>query len=179
MKKTVKANIAENRYRFFTVVDELPEVGDIIERGQYEVLAINEVRLDPEQPNSDVFNYNYYEIVKRDLIDADAGEETITSDYVCIKWNDPIQKKFDEFAEKFGTVEWNGVELALVQKPYLFGPFDDWFFSAGAMDKDGNLWDVTWYPRLDAIKYDDYADKIADWNKPDRACIVDAGYYLD
>ena len=86
MKKTVKANIAENRYRFFTVVDELPAVGDIIERGQYEVLAINEVRLDPEQPNSDVFNYNYYEIVKRDLIDADAGEETITSDYVCVRW---------------------------------------------------------------------------------------------
>lgn len=85
--KKIKANVAENRYRFFTVVDELPEVGDIIERGQYEVLAINEVRLDPEQPNSDVFNYNYYEIVKRDLIDADAGEETITSDYVCVRWD--------------------------------------------------------------------------------------------
>jgi hypothetical protein len=88
MKKIIKANIAENRYRFFTVVDELPEIGDIIERGQYEVLAINEVRLDPEQPCSEVYDYNYYEVIKKDLFDADAGEETITSDYVCVKWDD-------------------------------------------------------------------------------------------
>lgn len=93
MKKTVKANVAENRYRRFVIVDELPEVGDVIERGQYEVLAINEVRLDPEQPSSDVYDYDYFEIVKKDLIDADAGEETITSDYVCVRWNDPVMER--------------------------------------------------------------------------------------
>ena len=86
--RKIKANVAENRYRFFTVVDELPEVGDIIERGQYEVLEINRVRLDPEQPSSEVYDFDYFEIVKRDLIDADAGEETITYDYVCVRWND-------------------------------------------------------------------------------------------
>lgn len=93
MKKIVKANVAENRYRRFVVVDELPEVGDVIERGQYEVLAINEVRLDPEQSSSDVYDYDYFEIVKKDLIDADAGEETITSDYVCVRWNDPVLER--------------------------------------------------------------------------------------
>lgn len=95
MRKIIKANIAENRYRLFSVVDELPEVGDVIERGQYEVLAINEVRLDPEQPSSEVYDFVYYEIVKRDLIDADAGEETITSDYVCVKWDDADAEMVD------------------------------------------------------------------------------------
>lgn len=88
MKKIIKANVAENRYRFFTVVDELPRVGDIIERGQYEVLAVNMIRLDPEQPSSEVYDFDYFEIVKRDLIDASDGEETIARDYVCVKWND-------------------------------------------------------------------------------------------
>ena len=88
MKKTVKANVAENRYRFFTVVDELPQIGDIIEKNQYVVLGINTIRLDPEQPSSEVYDYDYYEIVKKDLFDAAVGEETIVCDYVCIRWND-------------------------------------------------------------------------------------------
>ena len=90
--KKIKANVAENRYRFFTVVDELPEVGDIIEKNQYEVLEINMVRLDPEQPCSEVYEYDYYEVVKKDLFDASDGEETITYDYVCVKWVDPYDQ---------------------------------------------------------------------------------------
>ena len=84
---------------------------------------------------------------KRDLIDADAGEETITSDYVCVRWNDPVLKKFDEFAEKFGLVVMGWRRTCFSPKTILIWAIDDWFFSAGAMDKDGNLWDVTWYPQ--------------------------------
>lgn len=86
--KKIKANVAENRYRFFTVIDELPEVGDVIERGQYEVLYVNEVRIDVNQPSSEVFDYDYFVVVKKDLFDAEAGEETILFDYVCVKYND-------------------------------------------------------------------------------------------
>lgn len=176
--KKIKANVAENRYRLFAVVDELPKVGDIIEKGQYEVLAVNMIHLDPEQPNSDVYNYNYYEIVKKDLIDADAGEETIIREDVCVKWSDPVHEMFDEYAEKFGTVVWDGEELALTEDAYTDGPVADGCFRASAMDRDGNRWDVTWdiLPGVDSNA--DYADQ-CDWDCPADAEMVDEGYYLE
>lgn len=90
-----------------------------------------------------------------------------------------IQKMFESNAKRHGTVVWDGVELAITQDPYPAGPLDDWCFTATATDIDGNLWDVVWYPRPDADKYDDYADQVADWDKPDVACMVEEGYYLD
>lgn len=180
MKKIIKANIAENRYRRFSVVDELPEVGDIIERGQYEVLAVNMIRLDPEQPSSDVYDYDYYEIVKKDLIDAQVGEETIARDYVCVKWNDPVQELFEKSAKRYGTIEWDGVELAITQDPYPDGPVGgDWCFRASAMDRAGNLWHITWDPIPDVDECLDYGSQVEDWDKPDSAEMVDEGYYLD
>lgn len=95
------------------------------------------------------------------------------------KRKDSVLKKFDDFAEKFGTVEWDGVELAITQDPYPFGPFEDWFFTATAMDKDGNLWETIWYPRPDADEFDDYSDQVEDWDEPDSAEMVEEGYYLD
>jgi hypothetical protein len=76
---------------------------------------------------------------------------------------------FDESKKKFGSVVWKGVELALTQDAHPGRlTFDDWCFRADAMDKDGNLWDVIWYPRPDANE----------WDKPDFAEMVDRGYYL-
>lgn len=179
MKKIIKANIAENRYRFFTIVDELPEVGDVIEKNQYEVLAVNEVRLDSEQPNSEVYDYNYYEIVKKDLFDAVADEETIVRDYVCVKWNDPIQEKFDEFAEKFSVVKWDDVEIALIENPYPEGSIYDWYFKALGMDKDGNLWDICWDIISDADSNTNYDEKFIKWEKPSYAKLIVEGFFYD
>lgn len=89
-----------------------------------------------------------------------------------------IKKIFEECTKKFGMVEWEGVKLVLTQDPYPFGPVEDWFFTATAMDKHGNLWDVIWYPKPDALNYDDYADQVEDWNKPDFAEIVYPGYFI-
>lgn len=90
MKKFIKANISENRYIRFSVIDELPKIGDIIDKGQFEVLYVNEVRIDCEQPSSEVFEYDYFVVVKKDLFDEEAGEETIVFDYVCVKYNDEL-----------------------------------------------------------------------------------------
>jgi hypothetical protein len=90
-----------------------------------------------------------------------------------------VRKLFNEAKEKYGSVFWDDVELAITQNPYPSGPLDDWCFTATAMDLDGNLWDVVWYPKPDADKYDDYADQVEDWNKPSVACIVEEDYYLD
>lgn len=100
-----------------------------------------------------------------------------------IKANDSVQEKFDEFAEKFGTVEWDDdewgeVELALTEDPYPEGPVGGGWFSALAMDRDGNRWFVTWdiLPGVDSNA--DYADQ-CDWDFPSTADMIDAGYYLD
>jgi hypothetical protein len=88
-------------------------------------------------------------------------------------------KMFDEYAKKFGTVVWEGVELALTQDPYPYGTDDDWYFYAEAMDKDGNLWEVCWDRIPDVDTNADYADQVEDWDKPSYAEMLDSGYYLD
>lgn len=66
MNKIVKANVAENRYREFEIINQLPEVGDV-ENGQFKVLEISEVQLDCEQGNDEVYRYKYYEIVRQEI----------------------------------------------------------------------------------------------------------------
>jgi len=82
-----------------------------------------------------------------------------------------VKKMFEMSAKKFGTVKYEGVELALRQNAYPV----DWsygkYFHAAAMDREGNLWDVIWYPESNT-------DYVANWDKPDRAVMVDKGYYL-
>ncbi len=90
-----------------------------------------------------------------------------------------IKKMFADSAKKYGTVEWEGIKLALTQDPYPDGTTDDWYFCADAMDKDGNLWYVIWYPRPDAEEYDDYCDQVEDWDSPDEAEMTWEGFYLD
>ena len=90
-----------------------------------------------------------------------------------------VKKLFNEAKEKFGSVLWDDIELAITQDPYPFGSVEDWFFTATAIDKDGNLWDVIWQPKPDADEYDDYSDQVVDWDKPCHAEIVGKGYYID
>jgi hypothetical protein len=76
---------------------------------------------------------------------------------------------FNEFAEKFGTIEWGGVELALTENPFQEGPLDYPYYLAAAMDKDGDCWRVIW----------EDVDPNGDWNCPTHAEIMWEGYYLD
>ena len=87
---------------------------------------------------------------------------------------------FDECAEKFGTVIWRDIELALIEEPYpLDGFFDDWYFYAHAMDKKGNLWEVCWDTIPDVDSNADYFDQVEDWDKPYYVEMIDKGYFLD
>lgn len=94
-----------------------------------------------------------------------------------------VEKMFDDFAEKHGTVVWDGVELALVEAPYPDGPVDDFFddgcFRATAMDRAGNLWCIRWdiLPDVD-LEDADYCDQ-CDWDRPAYAEMVDEGYYVE
>ena len=91
-----------------------------------------------------------------------------------------VKKLFDESKKLYGSVLWDGVELALTQDPYPDNdPFGDPCFYADAMDVHGNLWWVKWYPKDDADENDDYASQVEDWDKPDFAEIADEDYYLD
>ena len=99
---------------------------------------------------------------------------------------DKVLELFNDYKEKFGSVVWKseffGVELALTEKPYPDGK-DDWgwerYFFATAMDKGGNRWNLIWYIIPDIFNYTDYTDLVEDWNKPDKAELVEIGFYLD
>ena len=82
-----------------------------------------------------------------------------------------VTKLFNKAKEKYGSVFWDDTELAITQKPYPIWSIRRSCFTAAAMDLDGNLWDVTWYPKANA--------EIEDWDKPDVAILVEEGYYLD
>ncbi len=82
-----------------------------------------------------------------------------------------VKKLFNKAKEKYGSVFWDDTELAITLNPYRSGPLDDWCFTATAMDLDGNLWDVVWYPKPNA--------EVEDWDNPDVAILVEEGYYLD
>lgn len=90
-----------------------------------------------------------------------------------------VEKIFNKYAQKFGTIEWGGVELALTEAPFRDGPLDDPCFIAAAMDRDGDCWRVIWdiLPDVDPNEAD-YADQ-CDWDSPAHAEIMWEGYYLD
>ena len=90
-----------------------------------------------------------------------------------------VKKLFNEAKAKYGSVFWDDTELAITQNPYPIWSIRQSCFTATAMDLDGNLWDVTWYPKPNADEYDDYADQVEDWDKPDVAILVEEDYYLD
>ena len=68
-KIKVYTNYNENNgthyYRHFTIVDKLPNVGElIVDNGvdKEQVKSIREITPDYEQPNDKVWDYDYYEI---------------------------------------------------------------------------------------------------------------------
>lgn len=97
-----------------------------------------------------------------------------------IKANDSVQEMFDAFAEKYGTVVWDGVELAITQDPYPDMTDDgDACFFASAMDRAGNLWHIRWdiLPDVD-LEDADYCDQ-CDWDNPADAEMTWEEYYLE
>ena len=81
-------------YTDFEIVDKLPEIG-VVEEYKWncyrkEIVDIREAYLDCDQGNSDVYNYDYYEISFVESRDLDENDEwivddTIYTDYVAIE----------------------------------------------------------------------------------------------
>lgn len=74
-------------YNDFEVVEKLPKINDVcydddcsIER----VRSIENVELDCEQGNDDVYNYDYYKIIT-DIYDKDYDEHDDNYHFVCIE----------------------------------------------------------------------------------------------
>lgn len=71
-------------YQEFEIINELPKIGEIID--DRKVVSINLVQLDCEQPNNDVYNYNYYTVT---AIGRDAYyNEDICHYFYCLKRED-------------------------------------------------------------------------------------------
>lgn len=64
-------------YTYFDIVDTLPKIGDYYNGNL--VIDVENVDLDCEQGNDEVYSYNYYEIV------ADDGEEEYTENVAILK----------------------------------------------------------------------------------------------
>lgn len=90
MSKYIKAWIGYNDknkthyYENFEVVENLPEIEKEFWNDR-KISKIKEVELDCEQPNYDVYNYNFYEITEEVRYD-DEIEESYS--YVCVEKND-------------------------------------------------------------------------------------------
>lgn len=65
----------------FYIVDELPKIGDLIDDDK--VIKIEEIGLDCEQPNDEVYNYDYYKLTLKYEEDDDTYAV-----YVCVKKED-------------------------------------------------------------------------------------------
>ena len=79
----IKFNVPHNGYRYFREIERLPEIGDSYDG--MNVIEINEVKMDSEQPYSNNHNYNLYEITCED-------EDASTVKW-CVKWYVCIRKK--------------------------------------------------------------------------------------
>lgn len=80
------------RYRMFKVLESLPELG----AGGYgyavdkDIIELSDVKLDCEQGNNEVYNYNFYEVKYRYLDDEDYEDDEFDIDYICVE-NDEIE----------------------------------------------------------------------------------------
>lgn len=93
----IKVNVSENKYRMFQVTDKLPEIEsleDLEIKDDYNYpdercLAINnDIYLDPQQPNNEVYDYDLYELKMFNISEYEAGENIenyIEYKYVAIK----------------------------------------------------------------------------------------------
>ena len=93
----IKVNVSENKYRMFEVVDRLPELENLedleIKDDYYypdeRCIGINDdIYLDTQQPNDEVYDYDLYELKMFNISEYEAGENVedyIEYTYVAIK----------------------------------------------------------------------------------------------
>ena len=86
---------------------------------------------------------------------------------------------FERYSKEYGIYNWQGVELALIQDPYLAGDaFGDPYYTATAIDRKGNGWGISWdiLPGID-INETDTGDH-CDWANPTHAEMDEEEFYL-
>ena len=95
--KKIKVNVSENKYRMFEIIERLPELENLddleIKDDYYypdeRCIGINDdIYLDTQQPNDEVYDYDLYELKMFNISDYEAGEnidDYIEYKYVAIK----------------------------------------------------------------------------------------------
>ena len=95
--KKIKVNVSENKYRMFEIIERLPELENLddleIKDDYYysdeRCLGINDdIYLDTQQPNDEVYDYDLYELKMFNISEYEAGENVedyIEYKYVAIK----------------------------------------------------------------------------------------------
>ena len=82
-------------------------------------------------------------------------------------------KDFERYSKEYGVYDWKGVELALIQEPFLGEDvFGDACYYAAAIDSQGNEWGVKWevLPEIDINDTD--AGDHCDWENPTHAKMI-------
>ena len=98
----IKVNVSENKYRMYEVVDRLPELENLEDLeikdysySQERCLGVNnDIYLDPQQPNDEVYDYDLYELKMFNISDYEAGENI--EDYIEYKYVAIKKEKFEE-----------------------------------------------------------------------------------
>ena len=95
--KKIKVNVSENKYRMFEIIERLPELENLddleIKDDYYypdeRCIGINDdIYLDTQQPNDEVYDYDLYELKMFNISEYEAGENVenyIEYKYVAIK----------------------------------------------------------------------------------------------
>ncbi len=63
----------------------------------------------------------------------------------------------------YGTVEFRGKELKIIQQPYLENDGSRTFYKADAEDEDGDGWTVYWYDLYEGWQEMEDESDTADW----------------
>jgi len=78
------------------------------------------------------------------------------------------EKEFERYSEEYGVYNWQGIELTLIQDPYLSEDvFGDPCYYAAAIDREGNDWSIKWeiLPGIDIDTHTD-AEYHCNWENP-------------
>lgn len=106
---TIKAYVDYNDsrkqhyYENFDIIDELPEIGEELSGyGLNETATVKKIELahlDCEQPNNEVYNYDYYEMYVN-VYDSEYDENNNYTYYVCIDKEKNSLDKYYEIIKK-------------------------------------------------------------------------------
>lgn len=84
------------------------------------------------------------------------------------------EKAFERYSEVHGVYIWKGVELVLIQDPFLGKDvYGNPCYYAAAIDREGNEWGVKWsiLPEIDIDTHTDAGDH-CDWTNPTYAKMI-------